>query len=181
MRIIAGERRGARLKTLAGEDTRPTLERVKEAMFSTIQFVLPGASVLDLYAGSGQLGLEALSRGAARCTFVDESHEAVAMIKENCRNARLYEKSRVLTMGVPAFLAQCKEVYDVILLDPPYRLGIFPGILGQVSALTAPGAVVLCESEPTAEMPQQVDRLHLEKQYRYGTVMVSRYTVERKE
>ena len=181
MRIIAGEKRGLRLRTMEGEETRPTLERVKEAMFSSIQFLLPGATVLDLFAGSGQLGLEALSRGAARCVFVDENREAVALVKENCRAVELFEKSRVLGMEARSFLAQSKDFFDIVLLDPPFGNGVLAEILPQVELRLAPGAVVLCESEPQAVLPQQVGSIRLQRQYRYGMVMVSRYVAEKSE
>lgn len=181
MRIIAGERRGARLKTLDGEDTRPTMERVKEAMFSSIQFLLPGAKVLDLFAGSGQLGLEALSRGAACCTFVDQSREAAAVVKQNCHEAGLFEQSKVLTMDVAAFLTRSQEKYDVILVDPPYRQEKWGQLLERLADVAAPGAVVLCETEAGAQMPQQAAQLELKKQYKYGTVMMSRYAAPSEE
>lgn len=175
MRIIAGQARGRRLATLKGEDTRPTLERVKEAMFSAVQFWLPGASVLDLYAGSGQLGLEALSRGAARCVLVDNSAEAVALIAQNAAAAGLADKARVLRADAAAYLARCGERFDLILLDPPYRRQSLPDILPMAAKVAAPGALVLCESEPGAPLPAQAGGLRLEKQYRYGAVLVSRY------
>lgn len=178
MRIIAGDKRGTRLVTLEGEETRPTLERVKEATFSSVQFLLPGAIVLDLYAGSGQMGLEALSRGALRCTFVDDNFEAVAVIKKNCQKTGLYEKSRVVSMDVAAFLAQSKGKFDIVLLDPPYRQDIPTAILPAISGVTAPGGVVLCETELGVQMPQKAGVLTLQKQYKHGTVLVSRYTCE---
>ena len=96
MRVIAGEARGRRLEALPGTDiTRPTLDQVKEAMFSIVQFDLPGARVLDLYAGSGQLGIEALSRGAARCVFLDENREAVNIVMKNCKSCGVFDRSRV--------------------------------------------------------------------------------------
>ena len=96
MRVIAGEARGRRLEALPGTDvTRPTLDQVKEAMFSIVQFDLPGARVLDLYAGSGQLGIEALSRGAARCVFLDENRDAVNIVMKNCKNCGVFDRSRV--------------------------------------------------------------------------------------
>ena len=106
MRIIAGEARGTALKTLPGTDvTRPTVARVKEGMFSAVQFLLPGARVLDAFAGSGQLGLEALSRGAASCVFLDESRAACAVVRENAAAARLAAKARVLQTSAGAYLA----------------------------------------------------------------------------
>ena len=136
MRVIAGEARGRRLEALPGTDiTRPTLDQVKEAMFSIVQFDLPGARVLDLYAGSGQLGIEALSRGAARCVFLDENREAVNIVMKNCKNCGVFDRSRVNIGEAARFLSACREQFDLVLLDPPFRGGTLEKIL--------PGARVL--------------------------------------
>ncbi len=106
MRVIAGEARGRRLEALpAPRLTRPTMDQVKEAMFSIVQFDLPGARVLDLYAGSGQLGIEALSRGAARCVFLDENREAVNIVMKNCKNCGVFDRSRVNIGEAARFLS----------------------------------------------------------------------------
>ena len=124
MRVIAGEARGRRLEALPGTDvTRPTLSQVKEAMFSIVQFDLPGARVLDLYAGSGQLGIEALSRGAARCVFLDENREAVNIVMRNCKTCGVFDRSRVNVGEAARYLSACREQFDVVLLDPPFRGG----------------------------------------------------------
>ena len=110
MRVIAGEARGRRLEALPGtEITRPTMDQVKEAMFSIVQFDLPGARVLDLYAGSGQLGIEALSRGAARCVFLDENREAVNIVMKNCKNCGVFDRSRVNIGEAARYLSACHE------------------------------------------------------------------------
>ena len=110
MRVIAGEARGRSLEALPGTDvTRPTLSQVKEAMFSIVQFDLPGARVLDLYAGSGQLGIEALSRGAARCVFLDENREAVNIIMRNCKACGVFDRSRVNIGEAARYLSACRE------------------------------------------------------------------------
>lgn len=179
MRIIAGDLRGVRLKALpGGEVTRPTLDRVKEGMFSALHFGLPGARVADLFAGSGQLGLEALSRGAASCTFVDDAKAAAGVIRENLRTAGVApERAQVLCAPVEAFLQRSHDAFDVILLDPPYRQQVFPGLLAHVAARLAPGGTVLCETEPGVPFPPEIAGLCLQKQYRYGTVQVTRYTL----
>ena len=124
MRVIAGEARGRRLEALPGTDvTRPTLSQVKEAMFSIVQFDLPGARVLDLYAGSGQLGIEALSRGAARCVFLDENREAANIVMRNCKTCGVFDRSRVNVGEAARYLSACREQFDVVLLDPPFRGG----------------------------------------------------------
>lgn len=176
MRIIAGDKGGALVETLPGQDTRPTLERVKEGMFSAIHFILPGAQVLDLFAGSGQLGLEALSRGAAFCTFIDENRQAVELIKKNLQKTGMAERALVLQTNVEAFLAGAAQKYDVVLADPPYKKGYFPRLLEPIEKVVLPGGIVICETERSNEIVfEGIDGLTLKKQYHYGTVMVSRF------
>ena len=171
MRVIAGEARGRRLEALPGTDvTRPTLSQVKEAMFSIVQFDLPGARVLDLYAGSGQLGIEALSRGAARCVFLDENREAVSIVMRNCKACGVFDRSRVNIGEAARFLSACRE------LDPPFRGGTLEKILPAVEKCVAPGGIVLCESETGIVLPAQTGSLTLQKQYKYGKVLLWKYT-----
>ena len=176
MRVIAGEARGRRLEALPGTDvTRPTLSQVKEAMFSIVQFDLPGARVLDLYAGSGQLGIEALSRGAAECVFIDRRADAVKLIQENLALCRLADRARVRQGDALPYL-RSGEQFDVVLLDPPFRGGTLEKILPAVDKCTAPGGTVLCESETGLVLPAQVGGLTLQKQYKYGKVLLWKYT-----
>lgn len=180
MRVIAGEARGRRLEALPGTDvTRPTLSQVKEAMFSIVQFDVPGARVLDLYAGSGQLGIEALSRGAARCVFLDESREAVSIVMKNCKACGVFDRSRVNVGDAARYLSACREQFDLVLLDPPFHTGTLERILPAVEQVTAPGGIVLCESEQKLVLPPQVGALTLQKQYKYGKVLLWRYTKAR--
>lgn len=176
MRVIAGEARGRRLEALPGTDvTRPTLSQVKEAMFSIVQFELPGARVLDLYAGSGQLGIEALSRGAARCVFLDENREAINVILRNCKACGVFDRSRVNVGEAARYLSACRESFDLVLLDPPFRGGTLEKILPAVEPHVAPGGIVLCESEAGLVLPAQVGDLTLKKQYKYGRVLLWNY------
>ena len=182
MRVIAGEARGRRLEALPGTDvTRPTLDQVKEAMFSIVQFDLPGARVLDLFAGSGQLGIEALSRGAAGCVFLDRDRRAVELIAQNCRAAGVFDRARVAQGEAESFLCATKDLFHIVLLDPPYHKGTLAAILPAVAKVTAPGGTVLCESELAADLPDECGGLLKKKQYRYGTVLVTRYEKERAE
>jgi 16S rRNA (guanine966-N2)-methyltransferase len=177
MRVIAGEARGRRLEALPGTDvTRPTLDQVKEAMFSIVQFDLPGARVLDLYAGSGQLGIEALSRGAARCVFLDENRDAVNIVMKNCKNCGVFDRSRVNIGEAARYLSACHEQFDLVLLDPPFRGGTLEKILPGVEKRVAPGGIVLCESETGLVLPAEVGSLTLKKQYKYGKVLLWKYT-----
>ncbi|HIV87701.1 MAG TPA: 16S rRNA (guanine(966)-N(2))-methyltransferase RsmD [Candidatus Pygmaiobacter gallistercoris] len=176
MRVIAGTARGTRLSTLPGTDvTRPTVDRVKEGMFSALQFILPGARVLDLFAGSGQLGIEALSRGAAHCVFVDENRGAIQIVRRNLAAAGVADRAEVLQTGAQGYLASTSAQFDILLLDPPYRHDTLAQLLPALARVTAPGGVILCESEREAVLPEQVAGLRRKKQYRYGTVLVSRY------
>ena len=120
MRVITGTARSTPLKAPKGLETRPTLDQVKEGLFSAIQFDGPGARALDLFAGSGQLGIEALSRGAAHCTFVDKGREPIAVIRENLKKTRLEERATVVQADYSSWLKTCRQQYDLILLDPPY-------------------------------------------------------------
>lgn len=179
MRVIAGTARGKRLEALPGDDvTRPTLERVKEAMFSSVQFQLPGARVLDLFAGSGQLGIEALSRGAARCVFLDQDRSAAALVMKNCKNCGVFDRSRVSVGEAGLFLSACREQFDLVLLDPPYHHDTVAQLLPAVDKVTALGGVVFCETEKTAQLPAACGGLLLQKQYKYGTVLLWRYEKE---
>ena len=176
MRVISGIARGTKLATLPGCDmTRPTVDRVKEGMFSAVQFMLEGAKVLDLYAGSGQLGIEALSRGAAKCVFIDQANEAVDIIRQNLKAAGLFEKASVAQTAAESYLATCKEQFDLILLDPPYHPDTVAHLLPLLEKVTASGGTIIAETKYGTEMPQECGTLTLKKQYKYGTVALSRY------
>lgn len=151
MRIITGTARGIKLTTLEGDTTRPTAERVKEAVFSMIQFEIEGRTVLDLFAGSGQLALEALSRGAAKATIIDASREAMNVIMDNAKKTRLFDRCRISCADYASFIrgAQGREKYDIVFLDPPYGAGLMPEALRKLDRgeLFAPGAVIVCETD----------------------------------
>ena len=150
MRIITGKARGTKLQTLAGEATRPTAERTKEAIFSIINFDIAGARVLDLFAGSGQLGLEALSRGAEYAVFNDSSREAAAIIRANAEKTRMTDSCEILSTDWQAVLRRFagRERFELSFLDPPYAGGFLPKVLGKMIEwdLLAEGAVIVCES-----------------------------------
>lgn len=150
MRIITGTARNTPLASLEGDETRPTSERVKEALFSMLQFELEGRHVLDLFAGSGQLGLEALSRGAAHAVFTDNSRGACDIIIENARRAKLFDKCRVSSADFESALRgnAGREKFDIVFIDPPYASGLVPRALELLlkGDLLAPRAVVVCET-----------------------------------
>ena len=156
MRIITGSARGIALETLPGEETRPTAERVKEALFSMIQFDIEGRRVLDLFAGSGQLGLEALSRGALHATFIDSSRDAADIILRNAAKTKLKERARVAVMDFAAYLKNGKfaEPFDIIFLDPPYNTPCMTEALKLIlsSGVLREGGTIVCETDTeTAE------------------------------
>ncbi len=149
MRIITGKARGAKLLTLAGDNTRPTSERAKEAVFSMLAFDIEGRDVLDLYAGSGQMGLEALSRGAKSATFVDNSREAVDIIKKNIVKTKLLDGSVVVMSDAHNFLSRARGQFDIVFIDPPYAIHGVSEVLSLMlkRGLLKPTSIVVCESE----------------------------------
>jgi 16S rRNA (guanine(966)-N(2))-methyltransferase RsmD len=175
MRVITGSARGRKLKTLDSLDIRPTPDAVKEAIFSAIQFDLQGANVLDLFAGSGQLGIEALSRGAAHCVFVDKNQEAISVIKENLNACKLAENSRVLHMDSLEYIQVAKPILDIVLMDPPYRNGLLEKALPLTEKKLKPGAIVVCEHESELTLEDSFGELQVYKRYRYGKVSVTIY------
>lgn len=151
MRVITGSARGTKLSSLEGDNTRPTSDRVKEAVFSMIQFDIEGRAVLDLFGGSGQMALEALSRGAARATIIDQSRDAVNVIIDNAKKTHLFEKCRISAADYASFVrgAAGREAYDIIFLDPPYDSGLLPAALAAIkkAGLAAFGAQIVCETD----------------------------------
>ncbi|MBQ8321326.1 MAG: 16S rRNA (guanine(966)-N(2))-methyltransferase RsmD [Clostridia bacterium] len=150
MRIITGTAKGKRLETLEGEATRPTSERIKEAIFSSIQFEVENRRVLDLFAGSGQMGLEALSRGAGRATFIDSSREAMEIVKKNAKFTGLDDRCHYLVSDFRNYIrkASGREQYDLVFIDPPYAMECCAdaaNILAEREVII-PGALVVLES-----------------------------------
>ncbi len=177
MRVITGTARGRNLETLPGEDVvRPTAQRVKEGIFSAIQFRVEGAKVLDLFSGSGQLGIEALSRGAKVCVFVDESRDATAVIIRNLKRAELFSDSRVITSSAERYLDHVTDPFDILFMDPPYGRGTVKQLLTLAGRALTGGGILVCETEKECDMPETSGPLTLKKSYRYGRTMVWIYT-----
>lgn len=138
MRVIAGAAKGHKLATVEGLETRPTTDRIKETLFNIIAFDLPECHFLDLFAGSGAIGIEALSRGAAEAVFVDASAECRAVILENLRHTKLEQRGVCLQMDVLAALEQLAaegKTFDLIYLDPPYASAWYTPVLEKIVAL----------------------------------------------
>ncbi len=172
MRVITGLARGRRLETLPGDATRPTGEKVKESLFSAIQFDIEGRRVLDLFAGSGQLGIEALSRGASGCVFVDKNTEAVKVIRQNLQHTGLAEKSQVLGTDALSYLTRPGDRFDLVFLDPPYASKMLLQVLEKVAPLVNDGGIIVCETDDATELLDRIDRFKMTKTYRFGHTLV---------
>ena len=176
MRIITGSARGCRLKTPKGaEVTRPTADRVKESLFNILGNLVQGRKVLDVFAGTGNLGLEALSRGAEKCTFVDESREAVRLVKANLEKCGF---SGTVIQGDALRFLEGRETYGLIFIDPPYRSGLYGEILQGIKhfdKLQTGGIMVV---ETPAELEPDSPGLPYVKlrSYRYGKVRITTFT-----
>ena len=177
MRVISGTARGRRLKELPGMDTRPTTDKVKESLFNIIQFDIEGRTVLDLFGGTGQLGIEALSRGAAHCTFVDMSRQAVAVIKENVTAVGFSDVSQIHQGDALTFLGGCREKFGLILLDPPYQTDLLENCIqavGRFDILSEHG-IMVCESAVEKTLPELPDPYEKGREYRYGKIKLTVY------
>ena len=178
MRIITGKARGKKLAVPEGLTTRPTSARAKEAVFSVLQFSISGKRVLDLYAGSGQMALEALSRGAASAVAVDSSPEAVRIIKKNAEGSGLSDRLSVVRADAPDWIMSAssrKETFDIVFIDPPYAAGLIPDTLAALvkAGLLADGATVVCESADPGDVTS--GRAELEEEFE--TLRISKYGV----
>lgn len=187
MRIITGKAKGIVLKTPKGESTRPTAERVKEAVFSMLQFDIEGRCVLDLFAGSGQMGLEAISRGASHATFVDKSKDAVALIKDNLNKTKLNDCGSVFQSDYLDFIRRNSgSTYDIIIIDPPYALKMYnPALKALLSAgMIKPTSFIVCESG-TDEIfngdAELQSKFEVAKQNKYGNTYITILTLHNGE
>lgn len=175
MRVITGKARGVQLKTPDGMLTRPTADRVKEALFSIINFDIPGANVLDLFGGTGQLGIEALSRGAELCVFVDAREEACRLIKENLRRTRL--EGTVVRSDYMDYLNRCKERFSIIFLDPPYAEEFLENAIKRIMEIDIlqTDGIIVAERPVGKELPWEFDGYQRSKDYKYGKTLLTIY------
>lgn len=181
MRVITGSARGARLQAPEGLSTRPTSEMAKEAIFSILQNDVGGAAVLDLFAGSGQLGIEALSRGARSCVFVEQDRRAQAAIRENLRHTHLEEGGQLVAGDAIGYLRGCCGRFSLALLDPPYGKGLLQAALPLLAGLMETSGVILCESERREELPEAAGDFVRGKEYRYGRIKLTLYRRAKEE
>ena len=181
MRVITGKARGVVLKTPAGNATRPTADRVKEALFSIIQFDVPNAKVLDLFGGTGQLGIEALSRGGQSAVFVDERSDSCELIKENLQRTRLAPLGRVVRSDYAAFLRNCREKFDLIFLDPPYAEVFLENSLKMITEIDIlqSGGIIVTERPANKELLFEFPGYIRSKDYKYGNTLLTLYRKEK--
>lgn len=178
MRVITGSARGRKLKPLPGLDTRPTADQVKESLFNILQFDIEGRRALDLFAGTGQLGIEALSRGAAFCDFVDVNPAAVKLIRENLQATGLADRASVARRDFLAFLQGCGgKKYDLVFLDPPYAQTALERALEAIAAIdiVSQCGIIVCESPAGKVLPELPPPYERGREYRYGKAKLTLY------
>ena len=177
MRVISGRAKGVVLKTPDGMLTRPTSDRVKEAMFSIIQFDLPGAKVLDLFGGSGQLGIEAISRGASAAVFVDAREEACRLIRSNLVKAKMEEQGKVIRSDYADYLKRCKEKFRIIFLDPPYAEVFLEKSLNTIAEIDIleSGGIIIAERPLGKDLLCELEGFSRSRDYKYGSTLVTVY------
>lgn len=177
MRVITGKARGVQLKTPEGMLTRPTTDRVKEALFSIINFEIPGAKVLDLFGGTGQLGIEALSRGAKSAVFVDAREEACKLIRENLKRTKLEQDAAVVRSDYLDYLERCREQFNIIFLDPPYAEVFLENSLNRITEIDIlqSNGIIVTERPLGKELPWELAGYTRSRDYKYGKTLLTIY------
>ena len=178
MRVITGSARGVRMETLEGEATRPTADRVKQALFNSIQFDIEGRAVLDVFAGSGQLGIEALSRGADNCIFLESNPDAITVIGKNLRAAKLFQKATVLTVDALAFCRRTNDTFDIVFMDPPYASNYVEELLPVLAPKMNVGGTIICETNAEKQLPERVEDFVIARSQKYGNTRLWIYKRE---
>jgi 16S rRNA (guanine966-N2)-methyltransferase len=178
MRIITGTAKGIKLKTPRGRDVRPTSDRVKESLFAILAGRIAEAAVADFFAGTGNLGLEALSRGAASAVFIDASPASLALVRENAARAQLAERAEFLrqdALAAAGRFARDGRAFDLIFCDPPYNKGLAAAILEKIDAanLLRPGGVVIIEHSRHESLPAGLAHLKISRTERYGETLLT--------
>lgn len=175
MRVITGTARGRKLQEPKDRSVRPTTDMVKEAIFSIVQFDVPGRRVLDLFAGTGQLGIEALSRGAKECVFVDSSPASLALVRKNLSICGM--QGTVVRSDALAFLRRAGK-FDLVFVDPPYHAGIYGDVLEALFSfdILNEGGIILVESMRGESMPEAMPPYVKGKTYSYGKISLTVYT-----
>ena len=182
MRVISGKFRGRKLNTLAGNSVRPTSDKIKEAVFSIIQFEIEGVRFLDLFAGSGQMGIEAISRGAREVVFVDSRRDSISVVNQNLNLLKLKDNVSVVNCDSLLFLKKTDEHFDVVYIDPPYATDLLESSLEIMdSVMNKENGIVICESPADKELPSAIKGFPNVKKYRYGKICVAVYRRDNQE
>ena len=175
MRVISGSARGKQLTPVQGMDTRPTTDRVKESVFNILQMAVSGSEMLDLFAGTGQMGIEALSRGASHAVFCDAAPKALSVIRKNIEAARVADRAEVIGGDFVSALRRLHgRQFDIIFLDPPYGGKILNEALKSIESfdILRPDGIMVCESSVQDEIVCP-DRFRIRKQYKYGAIRLT--------
>ena len=175
MRVIAGSAKRRLLKSTEEPEMQPTMERVKEAVFSKLHFELEGRRILDLFAGSGQLGIEALSRGAAHCDFVDNSKASIDCVKKNVETCGLFERAKIYNTDAFGFIKSSREKYDIVLLDPPFNHCILDKMLPLVASHVEKNGIIYCETGGQERLPEIAGEFVIDSQTKYGYIKTTYY------
>ena len=175
VRIITGIAKGKKLEVLSGNEVRPTSDRVKEAVFSAIQFQLEGKKFLDLFSGSGQMGVEALSRRAHEAFFIDARRESIEIIKRNLKHADLELNAKVINTDAESYLNSTNEIFDIAFLDPPYYSGEIQKVMPLLVNLMSKDGIIICENPSDEELPAEFGSFILCKTRIYGKIKINIY------
>jgi 16S rRNA (guanine(966)-N(2))-methyltransferase RsmD len=177
MRVISGSARGRRLKEPEGHHIRPTTDMVKESIFNIVQFDIEGRRILDLFAGTGQLGIEALSRGASAAVFVDESGDAAKLVRDNVKAVGLEDRATIVRSDALSYLRQGGGRFDVIFLDPPYDTTLIEKALKTIFEfdLVKENGIIICETKEDRLLPDVAAPYIKGREYRYGKIKITLY------
>ena len=183
MRVISGKARGLKLNTPKNDDVRPTTDRVKESLFNMINSYIMDSDILDLFAGTGSLGIECLSRGANQCIFVDNSKESINIVKSNIKKARVENESIVLNLDFKSAinsLSLKNKQFDVIFMDPPYYKNMFSDALSAVdnNNLLKEDGIIVVEHDTVDKFPDNMGRLYKSREKKYGNTTLTFYKLE---
>ena len=175
MRVVSGSAGGRKLIAPDGFDVRPTTDKVKESVFNIIQFEIEGRRMLDLFAGSGQMGIEALSRGAEHAVFVDNSRKSLDAVRQNVSAVGFADRATVISGDSLDYLRRCGQKFGIVFLDPPYNNGLIPRVFELLPDLLERGAVVICETKSDEALPDGFGGFAAVKTYKYSSIKITLY------
>ncbi len=175
MRVISGEKRGTKLISDEGLNTRPTTDRVKECVFNILQFDIYGKIFLDLFAGSGQMGIEAVSRGAGMAVMTDSYPKAFDICSKNIKTVKYENKVKLYKLDAINFVKSTDIVFDVAYIDPPYGDGQLEEVLPLLTQKMSENSVIMCEHSVEQKVAESINDFKMQKQYKYGKIMLTVY------